>query len=143
MFNTTIIQRGSDRLVPVTKTVHEHRAPTVESAKYMNELREQAKEAFLGELRFDLKAGFIDIKGLLVTFHRSDADQAIQIIVHNGKEALLRTSFNFHEISDSSVYPGSFIEKMFDSISSEITRQLLTNCQNDLEKGLSNMSFAL
>lgn len=45
------VERTTERLVPYTKTVHEHRAPTDESIKIYDEMLEKARAAYVASVK--------------------------------------------------------------------------------------------
>lgn len=59
MFDRYQINQQSDRLVPVTQTVHHHNAPTVEQSRYAEELRVQVRKELLDGWLVELDLGVI------------------------------------------------------------------------------------
>lgn len=79
MLDKIINKKGSDNYIPYEKnvTIHEHRAPTDESIKIYNEMREKAKGDIIATI--PLQSTFID--AVIIAFQEKGLAQCTEIRV--------------------------------------------------------------
>ncbi len=121
----------SERLVPYEKTVHEHRAPTDDSVKLLNEFKEKAIENIF--YSFLIKDNIIEADAFMIWENPIDYTMTFHCKFKiNGEEFYIRESVDMFKFkSDLMKYfkSGDFkeevLQKIYTTISEHITRELI------------------
>jgi hypothetical protein len=121
MFNKTVIHQQNDRLVPYEKTVTEHKAPTDDSIRLLNEFQEEARKNLIRQI--PLKNNII--KGDISVFDcKIDNVKLISIrFAVNGEEIIIEDKIT----DDINMNPDAAAEKIINMISKTIAQKLTIN----------------
>ena len=129
MFDRIIVapDRGTKNIYE-KRTVHEHRAPTDESVKLLQEMEQAAKDNFLG--RFDFKDNKLNGAVAVMSDYLNNEFVLVILFSLNGHEhrAEVRESMSNHKAitEDTAKY------LLAESIAKAVTKELL--CQTQKEK---------
>jgi len=129
----------SETLVPYVKTVHEHKAPTDESVKLLNELQEKAVENILHA--FKLKDNLIEADGFFIQTSPVD----FNIIFHckfklNSNEYYVKEKIDCFEFRkdirkyfDNMEYRSAAINLIYKKVSEVIAKELIIKSRETIE----------
>ncbi len=115
MFNT-YITKNQDRLVPYEKTVHEHKAPTDDSIKLLNEMQEKARLSLIDQIHLTNNNLHIEVR--VYTDYFAFGNVADVAFVLNGQRHTLQVKFEDYRRTD-------MIRHVFRKVSEEITEKTM------------------
>lgn len=126
MFNKTIIQKGHTEYVPYEKTIHEHRAPTDESVRLLNEMQDKAMDNIMQKIILNDNM----FKGVVYVVNSPMAD-GFQIYIRftlNGvsreiKDIISRMDMYEKQLTDS----GKLIDYCIEKFSKILACELIAN----------------
>lgn len=111
-------------------TIHQHQAPTPESARLYHELREEVQK----DLKFELSSmapNKLKFEVVSQSISMTCTREVLLAFELNGIKYCPQVDITYAELQSN---PQKVIEVLFDQISKVITKELLKLCANDLIK---------
>ncbi len=137
----------SESLVPYEKTVHEHRAPTDESVKLLNEFQDKAIDNILKQFR--INDNIIEAEGFFIGY-----SVIHKIILHcrfkvNGKEFHLKEEIDCWEFrndlskyfNDESDYQNKVLLLIYKHLSELIAKEIMMTSKEELNSFVTKNYF--
>lgn len=129
MFDT-YVQRHTTEYVDRNITVNEHRAPTDESVKLLNELTEKALNNIVKT--FSTTNNTLQVTAAVYEDYRNQQREVLCKFVLNGKENILRVDIPTYEYDT----PKKIVQELYKQVCNKLALEIMQPFRKELNKGV-------
>lgn len=129
MFDT-YVQRHTTEYVDRNITVNEHRAPTDESVKLLNEMTEKALNNIVKT--FSTTNNTLQVTAAVYEDYRNQQREVLCKFVLNGKENILRVDIPTYEYDT----PKKIVQELYKQVCNKLALEIMQPFRKELNKGV-------